>query len=65
MIQNNRHDLVITKLDAYGFDKEAVSLIYSYLKNRKQIFLNDLYLFITNACLHKYADEHTYITLTY
>ena len=30
------HDLLITKLDAYGFDKEVLSLIYSYLKNRKR-----------------------------
>ena len=27
------HDLLIAKFDAYGFDKEALSLIYSYLKN--------------------------------
>ena len=31
------HDLLIAKLDAYGFDKEALSLIYSYLKNKKQV----------------------------
>ena len=57
------YDLQISKLDAYDFDKEAPSLIYSYLKNRKQtvlqasvfralpfnIFLNDLYLFITKC----------------
>ena len=30
------HDLQIAKLDAYDFDKEALSLIYSYLKSRKQ-----------------------------
>ena len=30
------HDL-IAKLDAYGFDKEALSLTYSYLKDRKQL----------------------------
>ena len=29
------YDLLIAKLDAYGFGKEALSLIYSYLKNRK------------------------------
>jgi hypothetical protein len=30
------HDLLIAKLDAYGFDKSALILIYDYLKNRMQ-----------------------------
>ena len=30
------HYLLIVKLDAYGFDKEPLSLICLYLKNRKQ-----------------------------
>ena len=30
------HDLVISKLTAYGFDKNMVCYIYSYLKSRKQ-----------------------------
>ena len=30
------HDLLIAKLDAYGFDKSALHTIYSYLKNRWQ-----------------------------
>ena len=30
------HYLLIAKLDAYGFDKEPLSLICSYLTNRKQ-----------------------------
>ena len=30
------HDLLIAKLDAYGFDKEALRLILSYLSERKQ-----------------------------
>ena len=83
------HDLLIARLDAYGFDKEGLSLIYSNIKNRKQsvrinkvysifldlisgvpqgpvlraspfnIFLNDLYLFITKASLHNYAEDNT------
>ena len=30
------HDLVIAKLVAYGFDKNMICYIYSYLKSRKQ-----------------------------
>ena len=30
------HDLLIAKLEAYGFDKSALTLIYDYLKNRMQ-----------------------------
>ena len=30
------HDLIVTKLYAYGFDLKSVRLLYSYLKDRKQ-----------------------------
>ena len=30
------HDLLIAKLEAYGFDKDALKFIYDYLKGRKQ-----------------------------
>lgn len=30
------HDLLIAKLNAYGFDKKALKLIFSYLSSRKQ-----------------------------
>ena len=30
------HELLIAKLDAYGFSKSALKLVYSYLKNRWQ-----------------------------
>ena len=30
------HDLLVAKLDAYGFNRDTVAYIYSYLKNRKQ-----------------------------
>ena len=32
------HDLLVVKLDAYGFNRHIVAYIYSYLKNRKQCF---------------------------
>ena len=31
-----RHDLLIAKLDAYGFSREALILINDYLTNRQQ-----------------------------
>ena len=30
------HELLIAKLDAYGFSKQVLKLIFSYLNNRKQ-----------------------------
>ena len=30
------HDLSVAKLNAYGFNRDTVAYIYSYLKNRKQ-----------------------------
>ena len=30
------HELIITKLHAYGFDKQALELINSYLSEKKQ-----------------------------
>ena len=32
-----QHDLLITKVDAYSFNKEALSLMYLHLKFRKQL----------------------------
>ena len=30
------HDLIIAQLSAYGYDKESLEFIHSYLKERKQ-----------------------------
>ena len=38
------HDLLIAKLHAYGFDENALVIIYSYLKRRKQsVRINNTY----------------------
>ena len=38
------HDLIIAKLAAYGFERETLRLIYSYLKGRKQcVKINNTY----------------------
>ena len=38
------HELLITKLDVYGFEKSSLKLIHSYLSNRKQrVKINDTY----------------------
>ena len=38
------HELLIAKLDAYGFDKNALKLVNSYLTHRKQrVKINDKY----------------------
>ena len=36
------HDLVIAKLAAYGFDKSMICYIYSYLKSRKSVSVNNI-----------------------
>ena len=37
-------DLIIAKLHAYGFDENALVLVYSYLKQRKQsVRINNVY----------------------
>ena len=46
------HNLLIPKLDAYGFKNDALYLIFNYLNNRKQI--NPLALFkILSVEFHK------------
>ena len=83
------HDILIAKLNAHGFDRKTLKLIYSYLKGRIQsarinniysnflellsgvsqgsilrailfnVFLKDLFLFITKTFLHNYAHNNT------
>ena len=38
------HDLLIAKMEAYGFDKDSLTFFYSYLKRRKQcVKINNVY----------------------
>ena len=38
---NINHDLLLAKLKAYGFSKQALSFMYSYLKNKRQVQMNN------------------------
>ena len=39
------HDLIIAKLEAYGFQIDALRLVYDYLSNRKQrVKLNEAFV---------------------
>ena len=61
------HELLIVKLDAYGFDKWSLVLIYNYLSNRKQrVKINDsssswsdMFYFMVNFEIANYADGST------
>ena len=83
------HELLIAKLEAYGFDRLSLDYIYSYLSNRKQrtkvnhsfsswydiksgipqgsiigpllfnIYINDIFYFVTDSNLTNYADDNT------
>ena len=83
------HDLLIAKLNAYGFDYTSLCLIRNYLTGRKQrvrvnanysawseiiygvpqgsiigpvlfnIYLSDLFLFITDTDIANYADDNS------
>ena len=64
------HNLLIAKMSAYGFEKNTLKFIQTYLKERKQrtkvngpllfnICINDMFYFITDTKIANYADDNT------
>ena len=48
------HDLLITKLHAYGLSFETVTFLKSYLKDRKQnVRINNIFKAFQNKVYHK------------
>ena len=52
------HELLIAKLEAYGFDIKSVKLIQQYLSNRKQRVC-DLFYFLVGVAFASYAGDTT------
>ena len=47
------HDIIIAKLEAYGFHIDALKLIHDYLSNRKQrVKVNDTYSLWISSVFH-------------
>ena len=53
--------MIISKLNAYGFNLPALKLMHSYLSHRKQFnkFLSDLFLVRSDNDFSSYADDNT------
>ena len=52
-----KHDLLLAKLKAHELSTNAINLMHSYLKNRKQGVQISLVFFIQYSVLSNYADD--------
>ena len=64
------HDLIIAKLEAYGFHIDALKLIHDYLSNRKQrimmhIARGRIYFMVSHRDLYSVLYYLIYIYVTY
>ena len=60
------HELLIAKLNAYGFCKDAQLLIYNYLSGRKQrVKLNGSFIIWRETCEHMPVEVTQSLTLAY
>ena len=63
------HELLVTKVNAYGFDNSSIAFIYSYLSERKQRAKINSFLVVGQRYYLVYPKvrlwDHFYLTFIY